>query len=186
MGVSLGNFINLHESKMVGGFLPIFLGQGDMSYVYEEELLYDTFPEGFMWGSATSAYQIEGGWNEGGKGESIWDRFTAEGGHIDDDSDGTVACDSYHKYQEDVQLIKNMGLSAYRFSIAWARILPLGVGEVNQEGVDYYRNLVLELKAAGIKPLATLKSSSRKTASATTRETLTTSKEFTSTNIIST
>jgi len=123
----------------------------------EEDLLYDTFPEGFLWGAATAAYQIEGGWNEDGKGESIWDVFVHDGqGHIDNDDTGDVACDSYHKYKEDVQLLKAMGMTSYRFSIAWSRILPQGVGEVNQAGIDYYNNLIDELLANGITPAVTL------------------------------
>ena len=120
-------------------------------------------------------FQIEGGWNEGGKSESIWDVFAdPEKGNIDDNLDGKVACDSYHKYKEDVQLIKNMGMKSYRFSIAWTRIIPSGnlcnlfqpdrlissqitvTGEVNMEGVQYYKNLISELKANGIEPFATL------------------------------
>merc|ERR1712018_616978 len=123
----------------------------------EEPLLYDTFPEGFLWGAATAAYQIEGGWNEDGKGESIWDVFVHDGqGHIDNDDTGDVACDSYHKYEEDVQLLKAMGMTSYRFSIAWTRILPNGIGEVNQAGIDYYNNLIDELLANDIEPAVPL------------------------------
>ena len=112
------------------------------SYEPEEELLYDHFPDGFVWGAATAAYQIEGAWNEDGKGVNIWDEFTKEEGNIKDGSNGDVACDSYHKYKEDVQLLKNMGLSSYRFSISWSRILPNGLGEKNQLGIDYYNKKV--------------------------------------------
>ena len=126
------------------------------SYNAEEDLLYDHFPPDFIWGAATAAYQIEGGWNEDGKGPSIWDVFTKEEGHIVDGSSGDVACDSYHKYKEDVQLLVNLGLKSYRFSIAWSRILPKGVGEKNQAGIDYYNNLINELLANGIEPAPTL------------------------------
>jgi len=137
--------------------LPLLLCAGlSAGYVYEEEILYDTFPEGFVWGAATAAYQIEGGWDADGKGESVWDVFTRKEGVIKDGSSGNVACDSYHKYKEDVLLLKNMNASSYRFSIAWTRILPQGVGEVNQAGVQYYKNLISELKAAGIVPAVTL------------------------------
>ena len=124
------------------------------SYVYEEELLYDTFPDDFKWGGATAAYQIEGAWNEDGKGVSIWDVFTADptNGNIRNGDNGQVACDSYHKYKEDVQLLKNMSVNAYRFSIAWTRIIPDGRGEVNQLGINYYNNLINELIANGITP----------------------------------
>jgi len=126
------------------------------AYIYEEDLLYDHFPEDFVWGAATAAYQVEGAWDEDGKGLNIWDLFVREEGHIKDGSDGDVACDSYHKYKEDVALLAAMGLTSYRFSISWARVLPLGLGEKNQAGVDYYNNLINELLAAGITPAVTL------------------------------
>jgi len=126
------------------------------AYQAEEPLLFDHFPDDFIWGSATSAYQIEGAWNEGGKGVSIWDTFTKVNGTIIDGSSGDVACDSYHKYKEDVQLMKAMGLKSYRFSIGWSRILPQGIGKTNQEGIDYYHNLIDELLANEIVPAVTL------------------------------
>jgi len=129
---------------------------GIKGYIYEEEMLYDTFPEDFVWGAATAAYQIEGGWNEDGKGESIWDKFTKIDGKIVDGSSGEVACDSYHKYKEDVQLLKKMNMTAYRFSIAWTRVLPQGVGEKNEAGIQYYKNLISELLNSGITPVVTL------------------------------
>merc|ERR1712212_554518 len=125
-------------------------------YEYEEELLYGKFPEGFLWGTATAAYQVEGAWDEGGKGENIWDTFTHSGSHIDDNSSGDIACDSYHKYTEDIQLMKNMGLNSYRFSISWARILPEGVGDENPEGIQFYHDVLDALEEAGIEPAVTL------------------------------
>ena len=103
-------------------------------------------------------FQIEGAWNEDGKGQSIWDVFTADpnNGNIDNGDNGKVACDSYHKYKEDVQLLKNMGATSYRFSIAWTRILPEGVGQINQKGIEYYNNLINELIAYNITPAITL------------------------------
>ena len=114
------------------------------------------FPEGFHWGAATAAYQIEGGWNLDGKGESIWDRFSHTSGRIKHGATGDVACDSYHRWREDLALLREMNLRSYRFSIAWPRILPDGAGAVNQRGIDYYRRLADALLEAGIRPFPTL------------------------------
>ena len=100
--------------------------------------------------------QIEGGWDAGGKGVSIWDTFTQLEGTIADGSDGKTACDSYSNYEEDARLIGEMGATHYRFSISWTRILPLGVGEENPEGIQYYKNVIAALKARGITPVVTL------------------------------
>ncbi len=113
------------------------------------------FPTGFYWGTATAAYQIEGAWNEDGKGPSIWDTF-AHAGKIRDGSTGDVAVDHYHRYKEDVQLMKAIGATAYRFSISWPRIFPNGTGQPNSNGLDFYKRLVDELLAKGIEPFATL------------------------------
>ena len=102
-------------------------------------------PDGFVWGAATAAYQIEGAARTDGRGESIWDRFAHTPGHIADGSDGDVACDHYHRYRDDVALLTYLGLDAYRFSIAWPRILPEGRGRVNDAGLDFYDRLVDEL-----------------------------------------
>lgn len=114
------------------------------------------FPKGFLWGAATASYQIEGAWNEDGKGESIWDRFAHTPGKVQNGDTGDVACDHYHRYQEDVALMKDMGLKAYRFSTAWPRILPEGRGQVNPAGLDFYSRLTDELLEAGITPFVTL------------------------------
>jgi beta-glucosidase len=114
------------------------------------------FPAGFLWGTATASYQIEGAVHEDGRGESIWDRFSHTPGTILDGSTGDVACDHYHRWREDIGLMKELGLRAYRFSIAWPRILPHGRGPVNQAGLDFYSRLVDGLLAAGITPFATL------------------------------
>jgi beta-glucosidase len=114
------------------------------------------FPPDFYWGAAVSAYQIEGAVDVDGRGESIWDRFTTIPGKIANGESGRVACDSYHRYLEDVSLMRGLGLNAFRFSIAWPRVLPEGRGSVNEAGLDFYDRLVDELLAAGIEPFVTL------------------------------
>jgi beta-glucosidase len=113
-------------------------------------------PSDFVWGAAVSAYQIEGAVDEDGRGESIWDRFTATPGRIANGDTGAVACDSYHRYREDVALMSRLGLKAYRFSISWPRVIPDGRGPVNSAGLDFYDRLVDELLVNGIQPYPTL------------------------------
>ena len=115
-----------------------------------------SFPEGFRWGVATSAYQIEGAWDEDGKGVSIWDTFAHTPGKVKNDENADVANDHYHRYPEDVALMKEIGANAYRFSIAWPRIFPEGTGSPNPKGLDFYSRLVDELLAADIEPFVTL------------------------------
>src|SRR5882672_378032 len=114
------------------------------------------FPKGFLWGTATSAYQIEGAVDEDGRGRSIWDTFSHTPGKIADHSNADRANDHYHRYKEDVGLIKELGVKAYRFSIAWPRVFPEGTGAPNPKGLDFYDRLVDELLANGIEPFATL------------------------------
>jgi beta-glucosidase len=114
------------------------------------------FPKGFLWGAATAAYQVEGAWNEDGKGESIWDRFSHGAGNIKNGATGDVACDSYHRYHDDIALLKQLNLKSYRFSIAWPRIQPSGRGAANSRGLDYYKRLTDAVLEAGIRPLPTL------------------------------
>ena len=114
------------------------------------------FPADFIWGSATSSFQIEGATDEDGRGESIWDRFCEKPGAISDKTNGKVACDHYHRYKDDVALMSELKLAAYRFSIAWPRIFPNGGGAVNSKGLDFYDRLVDELLSANITPFATL------------------------------
>jgi beta-glucosidase len=114
------------------------------------------FPDGFVWGAATSSYQIEGAADADGRGASIWDVFCRAQGSIEDGSNGDVACDHYHRYKDDVGLIKDLGCKAYRFSIAWPRLFPDGDGKANPKGLDFYSRLVDELLANGIEPYATL------------------------------
>ena len=114
------------------------------------------FPTDYLWGAGTSSYQIEGATREDGRGESIWDRFARTPEKVVNGDTGDVACDHYHRYPQDVALMKEVGLRAYRFSIAWPRILPQGDGAVNQAGLDFYDRLVDTLLEAGIVPFATL------------------------------
>ena len=114
------------------------------------------FPKGFYWGVATSSYQIEGAWNEDGKGPSIWDTYAHTPGHIENNDTGDVAHDHYHRYKEDVALMKDIGAAASRFSIAWPRVFPQGSGTPNASGLDFYKRLTDELRAKGIEPFATL------------------------------
>ena len=115
-----------------------------------------SFPPGFVWGSATASYQIEGAWQADGKGESIWDRFSHTPGRVRAGDTGDVACDHYHRWRDDIALMKSLGLPAYRFSISWPRILPAGRGAVNAAGLDFYSRLVDGLLEAGITPFVTL------------------------------
>jgi beta-glucosidase len=114
------------------------------------------FPEGFVWGVATSAYQIEGAWNEDGKGENIWDRYSHRLGNVRNHDNGDIAVDHYHRMPADVALMHTLGLKAYRFSVSWARVLPEGRGRANPAGLGFYDRLVDELLQAGIQPVACL------------------------------
>jgi beta-glucosidase len=115
-----------------------------------------SFPADFVWGAATASYQIEGAANEDGRGESVWDRFCATPGKVRNGDSGAIACDFYHRYSDDIALMRELGLDAFRFSIAWPRVLPEGRGTVNTKGLDFYDRLVDELLANGIAPYATL------------------------------
>lgn len=114
------------------------------------------FPANFVWGAATASYQIEGTWDEDGRSLSIWDTFSREPGNVLNGDTGDVADDHYHRWQEDIGLMKSLGIKAYRFSIAWPRVLPLGEGMVNAAGLDFYDRLVDGLLEAGIQPFVTL------------------------------
>lgn len=115
-----------------------------------------SFTADFVWGAATSAYQIEGAWNEDGLGPSIWDICCHEGGHVYESHTGDVACDHYHRFREDVALMREIGLKAYRFSLSWSRLLPEGTGKVNEAGVRFYSGLIDALLEHGIEPYITL------------------------------
>lgn len=131
---------------------------GKFSRPYGNKVVMATirFPEGFLWGTASASYQIEGAWNEDGKGESIWDRFCHTPGKIKNHDTGDVACDFYHRYPEDIALMAEMGLNAARISLSWPRIIPEGYGKVNQKGIDFYNRVIDELLHHGLRPFVTL------------------------------
>ena len=114
------------------------------------------FPDGFLWGMATASYQVEGAWNEDGKGESIWDRYAHGVGHVKGGDTGDVACDHYHLYKQDIALLKRLNQKSFRFSISWARIQPDGTGAPNQKGLDHYKRVMDAVLEAGIRPFCTL------------------------------
>jgi 6-phospho-beta-glucosidase len=114
------------------------------------------FPSNFLWGAASAAYQVEGAWNEDGKGLSNWDQFVRIPGKTFKGTTGDIAVDNYHKYKEDVKLMKEAGLKAYRFSVSWARIFPNGKGEINKQGLEFYNNLINELIKNNIEPVLTV------------------------------
>ncbi|WP_273853497.1 GH1 family beta-glucosidase [Guptibacillus spartinae] len=114
------------------------------------------FPHEMKWGAATAAYQIEGAAHEDGRGQSIWDTFSHTPGHVKNGDNGDVACDSYHRYEEDIEMMKDLGIEMYRFSVSWPRIFPDGTGEINEEGLQFYHRFVDALLAQGIEPMCTL------------------------------
>jgi beta-glucosidase len=114
------------------------------------------FPDDFVWGAATASYQIEGAANEDGRGESVWDRFSATPGKVRNGDSGAVACDFYHRYSDDIRLMNELGVDAFRFSIAWPRVYPNPDGQINTKGLDFYDRLVDELLGNGITPYVTL------------------------------
>lgn len=114
------------------------------------------FKKEFVWGAATAAFQIEGAYNEDGKGLSIWDVYSHQPGKVFDNHNGDIACDHYHRFREDVKLMKELGIKAYRFSISWPRIIPEGTGAVNEKGIQFYSDLIDELLENDIEPYITL------------------------------
>ena len=150
-GLLSGCSVSSNAARTAGSPAPVssHAGQFDTS----SEI---AFPRNFIWGTATAAYQIEGAWKEDGKGESIWDRFAHTPGKIKNGDTGDAACDSYHRWREDIALMQAMNLNSYRFSISWPRIQPAGSGPANSKGVDYYSRLVDALLDARIRPFVTL------------------------------
>lgn len=124
--------------------------------IAEEQIAATHFPEGFLWGMATAAFQVEGAWREDGKGESIWDRYSHVVGHIKGADTADVACDHYHRYPQDIAILKRLNQRSYRFSISWPRIQPTGTGAPNQKGLDHYKRVLDAAHSAGIRPFCTL------------------------------
>ncbi len=141
-------FLSASLAAAVTPSLPLSAAAGDPAA--------QAFPKDFLWGTATAAFQVEGAWNEDGKGESIWDRFCATQGKVRGGADATVACDDYHRFRDDIAIVKQLNLKSYRFSISWPRIQPGGTGPANPKGLDHYSRLVDALLEAGIRPFCTL------------------------------
>ena len=114
------------------------------------------FPDGFLWGMATAAYQVEGAWDQDGKGESIWDHYSHTVGRIKGGDTGDAACDHYHLFEQDIAILKRLNQKSYRFSISWPRIQPTGTGAPNQKGLDHYKRVLDVVLEAGIRPFCTL------------------------------
>ena len=147
--------------KLLGGAAPPLMLQRFATAMKEPETCPSDanirrFPEGFLWGSATAAYQVEGAASEDGRGPSIWDTFSHIPGKIAHGDTGDVADDVYHRYEQDIELMKAMGLKSYRFSISWSRLIPDGTGSINAKGLDYYQRVIDALLRAGIAPFCTL------------------------------
>jgi beta-glucosidase len=153
-----GKFSRRHFAKLAGvSALGIAAAPTDaVAQAAAEQPGLASFPKDFVWGTATSAYQIEGAVNEDGRGRSIWDTFAHTPGKIEDKTTGDFANDHYHRYKEDIGLIRGLGAKAYRFSIAWPRVFPEGTGKPNPKGLDFYDRLIDELLKQGIEPYATL------------------------------
>jgi beta-glucosidase len=152
-------FSNREEEETTLGDFPLELVSKRERFPWEvlvENMQPISFPKGFYWGTSTSAYQIEGAWKEDGKGESIWDRFSHTPGKVKNGDTGDVACDHYHRHQEDVQIMHELGMNSYRFSLSWPRIQPTGSGEVNDKGLDFYKRLIDALLETKIRPFVTL------------------------------
>ena len=151
LALGLGSAPLLAQSRL--GFAEALLGN---SASVAKSSHPDEFPQGFLWGSATAAYQVEGAWNIDGRGESIWDRFAHTPGKVKNNANGDIACDSYHRYKDDIALMRRLGMKTYRFSISWPRVQPDGRGAPNVKGLDYYKRVTDALLAADIRPFPTL------------------------------
>ena len=152
------NFLHLSQAALAGLYLRPFQGFSQQNPFSSTNfpLTRADFGTNFQWGTATAAYQIEGAWNEDGKGPSIWDHFTHNTKRIKDSSTGDIACDFYHKYPEDIALVKSLNIPNFRFSLAWSRIMPKGTGKVNEAGLDFYDRVIDNCLEAGIDPWLTI------------------------------
>ena len=135
---------------------PLAAAQPEIQQLASEQGSGAAFPDNFLWGMATASYQVEGAWQGDGKGESIWDRYAHKQGHIKGGDTGDVACDHYHRYPEDIAILKRLNQKSYRFSIAWPRIQPNGPGAPSQKGLDHYKRVMDAAREAGIRPFCTL------------------------------
>eukprot|EP00435_Cladocopium_sp_Y103_P021808 s2207_g5.t1 len=158
-----------HSLEVTAATKVLFRNNGVLTTLFDKELVHShvtllnvkddkalAFPETFLWGAATAAYQIEGAANKEGRSPSIWDTFCSIPGKIQNGDTGSYACDHYHRFAEDVRLMKECGLRAYRFSISWSRLLPQGRGKMNPKAYDFYNSLLVELHDKGITPIVTL------------------------------
>lgn len=148
-------------AQLIGGSAAAFsladvAGSAEAQGSESTQLTPSSFPQGFLWGSATASYQVEGAVHEGGRGPTIWDTFSHTPGKTHNGDTGDVADDFYHRYKADIEIMRDLGLKTCRFSIAWSRIFPTGTGSPNQQGIDFYRRLTEALLAAGVEPYATL------------------------------
>lgn len=146
-GLVLSSFLKLENKKMIKNSVS-----GKSEYIFTKA----DFGPDFKWGVAAAAYQTEGAWNTDGKGESIWDHFSRKSGKIERDENADVAADFYHKYAEDIDLIKSVNFNVFRFSLSWPRILPNGTGEVNQAGLDFYNRVIDKCLSVGVEPWITI------------------------------
>src|SRR5687768_11293319 len=140
-------------SAMSGALL--FAPRSVFSFAMQDEFTKAAFGKDFKWGVATAAYQIEGAWNEDGRGLSIWDTFSHKKGKIKTGENGDVACDFYHRYHSDLGLVRELNMDVFRFSISWSRIFPKGYGEKNQKGIDFYHRVIDRCLELGIEPWIT-------------------------------
>lgn len=157
MRLNRRSFGKLVAGAAAASALPLTGSAAEVSSAAVNATLSDrAFPKGFLWGSATASYQVEGAVKEDGRGQSIWDTFSHTPGKTFNGDTGDVATDSYHRYKEDIALMKELGLTTCRFSVAWPRIFPNGTGQANQKGIDHYRRFVEALREAGIQPFCTM------------------------------